>query len=181
MRFERLYRDLLFVLGGILLTILLIQLGMFEALRTSLAERVALGSFISGVFFTSVFTLAPAAVALAELMDLASPITVAWWGALGGMFGDAMLFLFIRDIFAEDLREFLDDHPRFRVFSQFHFGFLKWLYPLIGAVIIASPLPDELGLAMLGLTKTKLVILLPIAFAMNFLGILALGGIAAGF
>lgn len=178
MRFERLYRDILFVLGGVLLAIILIHAGALDALRTGFAERATLGSFLSGIFFTSIFTLAPAGIVLAELAELTSPTSVAFWGALGAMFGDTLLFLFIRDIFSEDLRTFLKHNPRFRIFSLHHFGFLRWLYPIIGALIIASPLPDEIGLALLGLTKTKLIVIVPLTFAMNFIGILAIAQIA---
>ncbi|HEY4478659.1 MAG TPA: hypothetical protein VI775_02350, partial [Candidatus Paceibacterota bacterium] len=52
-----------------------------------------------------------------------------------------------------------------------HFGFLKWLSPLIGAFIIASPLPDELGVALLGMSKIRIAVLIPLSFTMNILGI----------
>ena len=59
-----------------------------------------------------------------------------------------------------------------RIFMRsMHFGFMKWLSPIIGALIIASPLPDEFGITLLGLSKLKIMVLLPIALVMNMLGI----------
>lgn len=180
MRIERLYRDLLIVGAALALTLYLSQTGFIAETLSRLEQQVAFGSFIAGIFFTSVFTLAPASIILAELSLMGSPLLVALFGGLGAMFGDAILFLFVRDIFAEDLRYFLKRH-RIHLFTLPHFGFLRWLYPLVGALIIASPLPDELGLALLGITKTKLSLLLPLAFVMNFIGILGVGALASLF
>ena len=92
------------------------------------------------------------------------------------MFGDLLLFLFIKDVFARDVREFLSTHKRkARFFSYFHFGFFKWLLPLIGALIIVSPLPDELGLTLLGLSKERVIFILPLTFLLNFVSILLIG------
>lgn len=178
MRIERFYRDLVIVAVALAAALYLAHSGHITDALSHFGEQVALGSFLTGIFFTSVFTLGPASVILAELAEMGSPLTVAFFGGLGAMFGDAILFLFVRDIFADDLREFLARH-RFKLFTLPHLGFMRWLYPAMGALIIASPLPDELGLALLGLTKTKLAVLLPIAFVMNFLGILLVAEIAA--
>ncbi|OGG78335.1 hypothetical protein A3A36_01445 [Candidatus Kaiserbacteria bacterium RIFCSPLOWO2_01_FULL_52_12b] len=59
--------------------------------------------------------------------------------------------------------------------SIFRPRLFKWLIPFVGALIIASPLPDEAGLAMMGLSKMKTSVFIPISFALNFLGILAIG------
>ncbi|KKR47070.1 MAG: hypothetical protein UT80_C0011G0001, partial [Parcubacteria group bacterium GW2011_GWC1_40_13] len=70
--------------------------------------------------------------------------------------------------------------PQKRLFSIFRPKLFKWLIPFIGALIIASPLPDEAGLAMMGLSKMKTSVFIPISFALNFLGILAIGLFAKG-
>lgn len=57
-------------------------------------------------------------------------------------------------------------------------GPLWWLGPLCGFVIIASPLPDELGLLMMGLSGIRLLWFIPLAFSANAAGIflIALAG-----
>ena len=52
--------------------------------------------------------------------------------------------------------------------------------PLIAGLIIASPLPDELGVTMLGLSKIKDKTFLLISFIANGVGILAVGWVAKG-
>jgi hypothetical protein len=130
-----------------------------------------LASFISGIFFTSAFTLAPASVSIAHIAQTSPLSGVVFWAALGAVCGDLILFFFIRDRFADDLINSMRPSTVKHFFHSLHFGFLKWLSPLIGALIIASPLPDEFGIALLGMSKIKTIVLIPVSFFMNMLGI----------
>jgi hypothetical protein len=98
-------------------------------------------------------------------------VGVFFWGGLGAMFGDLILFLFIRDRFADDLKKVFRPSSTKYLLKSLHFGFMRWLSPVIGAIIIASPLPDEFGITLLGMSKMKVIVLMPIAFVMNMLGI----------
>ncbi len=167
-------RDLVIVVLGIIVTILLIRIGFLEQFLSVAQQGVYIGSLISGIFFTSVFTIAPASLALAELANTADPWAVAFWGALGACLGDLILFLFVRDVFVEDLNKVIRRKKIKKFFARFHFSAARWMAPVIGAIIIASPLPDELGLGLMGLAKTKIWQLMLITFVMNFIGILAI-------
>ncbi len=167
---RELMKDFGYILIGISLAIAAVESGTIDGFVHALGGS-NLASFVSGIFFTSAFTLAPATIALAHISDTAPILSVALWGGLGAMFGDLLLFLFIRDKFARDLSAAFKPSFARHVISSFHLGFMKWLSPLIGAAIIASPLPDELGLALMGLSRTRILVLLPISFAMNVVGI----------
>ncbi len=169
---HELIKDMLFVLIGIVVAIILSRLGFIDYLVNMVSNQIII-SFIAGVFFTSVFTIAPAAVALVDIAD-ASVMTVAFYGSLGALCGDLILFYFIRDHFAENLIASVKPSVTKNILNSFHLGFMKWLSPVLGALIIASPLPDELGLTLLGISKTRISILIPISFVMNFLGIILL-------
>jgi len=162
--------DLVIILAGIGAAILLAKYGALDGL-IGLIGGDAPASFAAGIFFTSAFTIAPAALVLARMAETAPVWTVVSFGALGAMFGDLAIFFFLRDRFATDLEASIKTSVAKRVMSSFHYGFLKWLSPILGAFIIASPLPDELGLGLMGLSRTKATILAPIALAMNALGI----------
>ena len=51
----------------------------------------------------------------------------------------------------------------------------RWLTFFAGGFIIASPLPDELGIALLGFSKLKTSLFVPLSFTFNFLGICLIG------
>jgi hypothetical protein len=174
---QELAKDIFFILIGVAIAIVLARSGFIDFMIKALGGDV-LASFAAGIFFTSAFTLAPATIALVHISEGAPIATVALWGGLGAMIGDLVLFVFIRDRFANDLSAAFKPSIARHVISSFHVGFMKWLSPLIGAAIIASPLPDEFGLALMGLSRTRLYLLLPVSFAMNVIGIYLVAGFA---
>ena len=156
---------------GMVIAEFLSKYGLIDGVVGLFRDYYEIPSFIAGIFFTSVFTLAPASVTLVHVAQSAPITGVIIWGGLGAMFGDLILFLFIKDRFADDLKKAFRPH-HIRVFMKtMHFGFMKWLSPVIGALLIASPLPDEFGITLLGMSKIKVAVLLPIALIMNMLGI----------
>ncbi len=174
-----LLRDLAIVGLSIIIAMLMVKIGALKNLFTVTQEFAILGSFLAGIFFTSAFTIAPASIVLAELAGRHSPYIVALCGAAGAMVGDLIIFLFIRDRVADDINYILKKIKFKKLLTLFHLGFLRVLSPVIGALIIASPLPDELGIAMMGMSKMKTYILIPVAFVMNFFGILAIAALAS--
>jgi hypothetical protein len=139
---------------------------------------VPLEAFIVGFFFTSLFTLAPASVALAEMSQVAPLSEVALWGAAGAVVGDLVLFFFVRDFLSADILALMRGSWLKKLKAVFKSPFLSWAVPVAGALVIASPIPDEIGVALLGLSKTHLRFFIPISYAMNFLGILLVGAAA---
>ena len=59
--------------------------------------------------------------------------------------------------------------------------FFRWLTFLVGGLIIASPLPDELGISILGFSKMKVSWFIAISLVFNFIGILLIGVVARAF
>ena len=94
------------------------------------------------------------------------------------MIGDLLIFRFVKDKLSEDLLNLIKTSKSERLTSVIKIRGLKWMMPLIGALIIASPLPDEIGVAMLGLSKMKNSLFIPLSFALNSAGILVIGLIA---
>lgn len=177
-KLERAKKDLFWVVISVLIAIFLAQTSLLNDLLSKTDEFKFFGSFVAGLFFTSLFTIAPAAVALAEIAQ-SNPIwLVALVGGIGAVVGDMILFLFIQDHIEEDLLGLLNGNKRRKLLSLFHLRMFRFVTPILGALVIASPLPDELGLAMMGLSKTRIGIVIPISFVMNFTGIVLLGMVA---
>lgn len=174
---SQLFKDILYILLGVCIAVVLSRSGLLDTVLNLLGSG-AVACFLAGIFFTSAFTIAPASVALASLAQSTPMATIVLWGALGALCGDLILFFFIRDRFADDLKQSLKPSFVKHILHSFHFGFLKWLAPILGAAIIASPLPDELGLTLMGLSKTRLALLVPVSFIMNALGIYLLAQLA---
>ncbi len=139
---------------------------------------VPLASLIAGLFFTSFFTTAPAIVMLGQLAQESNPFLVAVLGAFGAVAGDYVLFWFVRHRIAHDASVLMKG-PRWKWFLHvLHRRYFRRVLPVIGALVIASPLPDELGLALLGISSIKTRAFFLVSYFMNALGILIIGLIA---
>lgn len=169
---KHLWKDIFFVFVGLAVGYLLYINHISIRFNTSDPFVGILVSFIAGIFFTSAFTIAPAGVILADLMKSFPALEVALFGSLGALAGDLIIFMFIRDHLSDDLTYLIRLARPKRFLHLVKFPFIRFITPLVGAAIIASPLPDELGLAMMGFSKTRTSILIPICFGMNFVGII---------
>lgn len=164
-------RDVVMIGVGIFIAILLSKLGVIDYVIYLFRDYYSITAFLAGMFFTSIFTLAPASVTLIHLSQNSPVSGVILWGSLGAVCGDMILFFFIKDRFAVDFKKYFKPHHIKYVMKSMHFGFMRWLSPVIGALLIASPLPDEFGITLLGMSKIKTAVLIPITFFMNMLGI----------
>jgi len=167
-----LIRDAGIIVFSILVAALLARTGMVELFLAATRPSRLLASFAAGIFFTSIFTAAPATVMLVELAQSGSVFLVSLAGAFGALAGDYVIFRFVRDSVAEDFQQLIKRGTRQRWLSIFHLKLFRWLIPLLGAIVIASPLPDEIGLTMLGLSHMKRSYFFAVSFFLNFLGIL---------
>lgn len=171
-KYQNLSRDIALVVVSILFALWSARTGFAESLVASASEYAFLASAIAGFFFTSLFTLAPASVALAALGEFHPHIQIALAGAAGAVVGDLLLFLFVRDRISDDLALLFSGKRWSTLRTLMRKPLLHWLLPFTGALIIASPLPDELGLTMMGISRISLPAFVPISFTMNFLGIM---------
>src|SRR3989344_2764118 len=175
---NNLVRDLGVIVLSILIAIILGKTGILESILVSTQGARFIGSFIAGIFFVSVFTAAPATVALGEIAQSNSVITVAILGGLGALIGDLIIFRFVKDRVSEHFDYLIKISRSERLLSIFKLKLFRWIVPLVGALVIASPLPDEIGVAMLGLSKMKSSYFILLSFILNSAGILIIGLVA---
>ncbi|MBI4085598.1 MAG: hypothetical protein HY432_03810 [Candidatus Liptonbacteria bacterium] len=170
-----LIRDLGIIVFSIFVAVVLVKTGAVEYLLANAEGSKFLGSFLAGLFFVSIFTVVPAAVVLIEIAKINPVWEVALIGGAGALAGDFIIFQFVRDNLVADIRWLVQKTKQERLVSIFHLKLFRWLVPFVGALVIASPLPDEIGLAMMGLSKMKTAAFIPVSFLLNFLGILIIG------
>lgn len=130
-----------------------------------------LGAFLTGIFFVSTFTVAPAGVVLFYLAQELKPIEVALFGGLGGVVGDYIIFRYLKDRVFEELKPVFKKAGGVRLSHLYATPFFAWVAPVVGAIIIASPLPDEIGVGLLGISKLKTWQFLLLSLVLNSIGI----------
>ena len=130
-----------------------------------------IGIFLTGIFFVSSFTAAPATLLLIKLSSTYGVLETAVVGALGTMVGDYVLFRFFRDKLFDEIKSIFEKY-KIKGISKKESKFYKTIIqPILGAIIIASPFPDEIGVAMLGFSNIKKWHFLILAFVLNCIGI----------
>lgn len=132
------------------------------------------GAFITGVFSVSAFTVAPAYVVIFHLAQEYNIYGIVLFAAMGSVFGDLIIFRFIRDGVFEELRPLFAYKRHRRLAALLRSRHIAWLTPVIGALIIASPLPDEVGVGLMGLSRIKIWQFAALSFSLNCAGLLAI-------
>ncbi len=170
----------MFIIGiSICLAVFLANTNLLVNFLTSTKELQFLGSLVAGIFFTSIFTTAPAIATLGEIAQNNSILTTALFGAIGAVLGDLLIFRFIRDRLSDHLAE-LVKHQGFtkRTKALFRLKMFRWFTFLLGGLILASPFPDEIAISMFGFLHVKTSWFVPISFIFNFAGIVLIGLVA---
>lgn len=172
-------RDLVIITISVVFAVFLANTNLLINILISTKELEWLGSFVAGIFFTSIFTTAPAVATLGEIAQNGSIITTAILGGLGAVVGDLIIFKFIRDRFSGHLAELIK-HQGFtkRTKALFRLKMFRWITFLIGGFILASPFPDEIGVSILGALHLKTSWFVPVSFVFNSIGILIIGLVA---
>ncbi|MDP3645734.1 MAG: hypothetical protein Q8R25_01470 [bacterium] len=159
------------LLASVIVAVFLIKTDVIVSLIALTGDSYIISSFITGIFFTSVLTTAPAIVALGEIAVHAPAWQVALAGGVGALIGDLLIFRFVRSRFVEYvMRVAFSSHVR-RFGATLASGPFWWISPLGGALVIASPLPDEIGLVMLGLSHIRTWQFVPISLCANIFGV----------
>ena len=178
-RKNNLANDIGVIITSIFVAILLVRTGTIENLVAQTNGLLFLQSFVAGLFFTSIFTTAPAIVALGSIVQGSSAIwPVAIWGALGALVGDLIIYRFSRDTLTSDIKALVSVHARKRLSHIFQLRLFRWFFALLGGLIIASPLPDELGLFLMGVTRVSKVTFVVVSYIFNFIGIVVIAMLA---
>jgi len=174
-----LLEDTAFIVLGVIVAVILVKTDVLIKILTSTQELELFGSFVAGIFFTSVFTIAPAIVTLGEIARANSILPTAIFGAMGAVAGDLIIFRFIRDRLSEHLMELAKHNSAGkRVKILFKLKLFRWLTFLVGGLIITTPFPDELGISILGFSKMRTSWFIPLIFTFHFIGISLVGLVA---
>jgi hypothetical protein len=130
-----------------------------------------LGAFFVGIMFVSIFTVAPAGVMLFYMADTLNPLGVALAAGAGGVVGDYLILKYLKDKVFYELKPVFMNHGGKPLRKLFKTPYFAWSVPIVGAIIIMSPFPDEVGLGLLGISKMKQWQLLGMLFLLDVAGI----------
>lgn len=168
---KALIESIAYVVLSFLVTFLFIELGLFHGAITALGGFGYIGAFIAGMFFVSVFTAAPAAVLLISLSGNVPVVPLIIVAGLGTVVGDSIILHLLREGFDRSISLFPKETGIKRVIGLLRHSKYRFFLTIIGALVVASPLPDELGLALMGISRMKPIPAMILTFVLNSIGI----------
>lgn len=175
---KHLFYDVLFLTMSIGVAVFIVKIGVAREMVEWIGGLKWFGVIFAGAFFTSMFTTAPAMAILGTFAETTPLAALAILGGLGSMCGDYIIFRFAKDRIAKDFEYLLSFSKENRFSAIFKTRIFRFFVPFLGALIIASPLPDEIGITMLGLSNMKDKIFFLVSFLANGIGIFIIGWIA---
>ena len=167
------YKNLTFLFISLIFAFFLGRHEPFHQFLLNLGGYGYIGGFIGGMLFVSTFGVATGIVILLVLAEKLNIFALGIIAGSGGVLGDFLLFRFVRDRLIDEVGPIYDsmdhNHHLVKILHTKHF---RWLFPVFGAIIIASPLPDEVGVSLLGISKMKNKNFLILSFFLNATGII---------
>lgn len=165
------YKNLTLVFVSILATIILLQFEKFHSILLSLGNLGYIGAFFAGMLFVSTFTVSVGSVLLLILAEKLSTFEIGVLAGLGAVTCDFLIFRFTKNKLLSEFDILYKEFEGRHLTHLFHSKYFSWLFPVFGAIVVASPLPDELGVTLMGISKMKTYQFLILSFILNVLGI----------
>ena len=131
-----------------------------------------ISAFIAGALFVSTFTISLGAVLLLVLAENLPLLELAVVAGLGSLVMDLIMFKFVKNNLIKEIAPIYEDLGGSHLTKLLHTKYFSWTLPVIGAIIIISPLPDEIGVTLLGLSKMPTWKFILFAFVLDVLGII---------
>jgi hypothetical protein len=128
-------------------------------------------AFLAGMFYVSLFTAAPAVIMLVELSKTINIVPLVLFASLGSVVGDLIILKIFQDNIYEEMK-YLGKRLGIGIkVNRKQRKAVNWIMALSGIFVLGSPLPDEVGIAMLGMTQYSKARILAVAFLANLVGI----------
>lgn len=166
------YKNLTYLAISIMIAIFLFKNQSFHQFLLHLGNYGYIGAFMGGILFVSTFTVSIGTVILFNLAEYLNPLEIALIAGIGAVVGDMTIFQFIRTKgLVDEIKHFFHYFGSDKLKHLIHTKYFSWTLPVVGAIIIASPLPDELGIGLMGISHLKIWKFVIVSFLLNSIGI----------
>lgn len=158
--------SLVIFLAGLIMVVIALRFPTVEQFFQTIGQSGVIGAFVAGILYAFSFTSSLATVIFLKIPNSINPLAMALIAGLGSALYDLTVFTIVKGQtsqgFLQNLRAHLAPHHKIP----------DWLSMLIGLLILASPLPDELAAGFLGFMKLDTKKFIILSFFANTLGIL---------
>ncbi|MDP2633105.1 MAG: hypothetical protein Q8P25_05300 [Candidatus Curtissbacteria bacterium] len=132
-------------------------------------------AILMGFLFSLTFTAAISTsvfILLAETTH--NPFLIALLGGVGSALANSLIYKFFKEEIKDDIELIEPEYAKKLAHKIMHSKLFVGLLPYLAALILASPLPDELGILLLSGSNFKYTKFFILSFAFHTIGILAI-------
>ena len=169
------HHNIALLIIGLVSAFIISRLPFFNTIISDIGKLGLFGAFLSGMLFASTFTVATGGLLLISLANTLNPLGLIFASAIGAVTADVLIFYFVKDNVADEVtpiyEKFLAHHHLKKIL---HTRYFSWTLPVLGALIIASPLPDELGVSLMGISAMTFGKFALISFFSHTIGMISL-------
>lgn len=168
--FYQKYQNLITLAIGLLFAAFLYQFEAFHEVLLSMSNWGYIGVFLAGMLSVSSFSAATGVVMILVFAERLNPIEIALIAATGSVVGDTIIFRFVKNGLVDEVRPVFDKYGGNKLNALLHTKYFSWTLPVLGAMIIASPFPDEVGISLLSISKMSNRKFICLSFILNVIG-----------
>lgn len=181
LQLEHKHKNIIFLFLGIIVAFIFSQQQWFNNFLLHMGRFGYLSAFLAGMMFASTFTVATGALILLTLAKNITPFWLIILGGLGAATTDLLIFRFVKDDVVDEITPIYDQITGSHFKKIIHTKYFAWTLPVLGALIILSPFPDELGVSLIGLEQIRTSKFILISLVSHTIGMTALVGASAIF
>jgi len=165
------YKNSVLLIISIIVVFLVADTNAAREAIQSLGDWGYFGAVIAGIFAVMTFTAVPALIVLYDFSERLNIYELSLLAGFGSVLGDFIIFSFFKDKVFVELEPIVTRLSKRPFMHIFHTPYFAWFTPVVGAMIIASPLPDELGVSLLSASKIKKWQFILLTFFLNSIGL----------
>src|SRR3989338_10168596 len=166
------YPKLLFLIFTFVIAYLIFAGRDFQPFHKLLFSWGYFGTLLAGIFFSFGFTAAPATAILLIFAKEQNIFLAGFIAGFGALIGDLLIFNFIKHSFKDEIKKISKEKIYVYLNNKTPRLFKKYFIPVLAGFIIASPLPDEVGVSLLAIpTKISTKIFSIVSYILNTIGI----------
>lgn len=147
---------LAFIVILIIAAIMFYEAETYQPLHAFIISLGYVGTFVCGFFYAYSFTAPPATAILLVLSSSQNLYLAAVIGGIGALISDVLIFRFIRFSFEDEVESLKKEkivkkitNLLKKIFGKIYEHFIT----LVAAILIATPLPTEIGVTILASQK----------------------------
>ena len=171
-RSNGIYRTLAKLAAGALACTWLIASVPLEGVLTEYEVAAPIGALFAGMLLASMFTVVLGTVFVGILAHAIPLWQLVLLAGFGGLIVDIIIFSLFRGTIMQEAKPFMKKWRKKPIIRLLHTRYFQWIIPVLGAIIIASPLPDEVGVSMLGASKISMGRFMALSFVLDSAGAL---------